>query len=66
MTKIFAVCLTILSCCLLAACSNKPISTATELPNTKGILPDIYVTQSIDDYLKRTDTVKNYTLNLLD
>jgi C-terminal processing protease CtpA/Prc len=51
---------------VVSSANNTHISTATELPIAKGILPDIYVTQSIDDYLKRTDTVRNYALNLID
>ena len=51
---------------VVSSANNTHISTATELPNAKGILPDIYVTQGIDDYLKKTDTVKSYTMNLID
>lgn len=42
--------------------NNKHISSATELPDNIGILPDHYVTQSIDDYLNKIDAVKEYTL----
>jgi tetratricopeptide (TPR) repeat protein len=50
---------------VVSAANNTHISTATELPNATGILPDIYVTQSIDDYVKRVDTVKNYAIKLI-
>ena len=38
---------------------------APSLPDETGILPDHYVTQSIDDYLNKVDAVKEYTLNLV-
>jgi len=38
----------------------------TSLPDEIGILPDHYVTQSIDDYLNHVDAVKEYTLKLVD
>ncbi len=41
-------------------------TTATSLPDEIGILPDHYVTQSIDDYLNHVDAVKEYTLKLVD
>jgi tetratricopeptide (TPR) repeat protein len=44
--------------------NNTHVSTATMLPDETGILPDHYVTQSIDDYLKGIDTVKEFTINL--
>jgi hypothetical protein len=50
---------------VVAAANNTHISSATSLPDDKGILPDFYVTQSIDDYLKKVDAVKNYTLKLI-
>jgi hypothetical protein len=34
------------------------------LPDETGILPDYHVIQSIDDYLKGIDTVKEFTINL--
>jgi hypothetical protein len=37
----------------------------TALPDEKGILPDHYVAQSIDDYLNNIDAVKASTLNLI-
>jgi hypothetical protein len=40
-------------------------SMAISLPDEKGILPDIYVTQSIDDYLNKIDAVKENTLKLI-
>lgn len=45
--------------------NNTHVSTATALPDEKGILPDHYVTQSIDDYLNKVDAVKEYTLKLI-
>ncbi len=45
--------------------NNTHVSTATKLPDNVGILPDYFVTQSIDDYLKKVDAVKNYALNLI-
>ncbi|MEM8528001.1 MAG: S41 family peptidase [Bacteroidota bacterium] len=41
-------------------------SSATSLPDETGILPDHYVTQSIDDYLNNVDTVKEYALQLIE
>jgi len=43
---------------------NTHVSTATSLPDETGILPDHYVAQSIDDFLKGTDTVKEFTIQL--
>ncbi|WP_051413348.1 S41 family peptidase [Zhouia amylolytica] len=45
---------------------NTHESMATSLPDETGILPDIYITQSVDDFLNRIDTVKEYTLKLVD
>ncbi len=45
--------------------SSTCVSSATSLPDETGILPDHYVTQSIDDYLKGVDRVKKYTLDLI-
>lgn len=44
--------------------NNTHESTATALPDETGILPDYFVTQSIDDYLKNIDTVKEFTISL--
>lgn len=44
---------------------NTHESSATSLPDEVGILPDHYVTQSIDEYLANIDVVKNYTLDLI-
>lgn len=41
-------------------------TTATSLPDEIGILPDFYVTQSIDDYLNKVDAVKNFIINLIE
>ena len=40
-------------------------STATSLPDERGILPDHYIKQNIDDYLNSIDVVKRYTLELI-
>ncbi|TAE61809.1 MAG: peptidase S41 [Bacteroidetes bacterium] len=44
--------------------NNTHVSSATSLPDERGILPDHYVAQSIEDYLSQTDRVKAYTLQL--
>jgi C-terminal processing protease CtpA/Prc len=44
--------------------NNTHVSTATSLPDEIGILPDHQVTQSIDDYLKKVDTVKEFAVGL--
>lgn len=44
--------------------NNTHESTATMLPDERGILPDYRVSQSIDDYLKGIDTVKEFTIDL--
>ncbi len=50
---------------VISVANNTHISTATKLPDETGILPDFFVTQSIDDYLNKVDVVKNYTLELV-
>ena len=45
---------------------NTHESMATTLPDETGILPDIYVTQSIDDYLNNIDAVKESVLKLIE
>jgi len=45
---------------------NTHESMATSLPDETGILPDIYVTQSIDDYLNKIDAVKESALKLIE
>ena len=47
---------------VVSVANNTHISTATELPVEKGVLPDYYITQSIDEYLNKVDAVKNFTL----
>lgn len=47
---------------VISVANNTHISTATKLPDNIGILPDRFVTQSIDDYLNKVDAVKDYTL----
>lgn len=44
--------------------NNTHESSATSLPDETGILPDHYVAQSIDDYLNKTDRVREFTINL--
>lgn len=50
---------------VVSSANNTHISTATNLPDNKGILPNYVVIQSIDDYLNRVDVVKNYALKLI-
>ena len=45
--------------------NNTHESTATSLPDEVGILPDHYVTQSIEEYLGKVDAVKEFTLKLV-
>lgn len=45
--------------------NNTHISTATSLPDEKGILPDHFVSQNIDDVINRKDVVKEFALGLL-
>ncbi|SEQ17359.1 Tetratricopeptide repeat-containing protein [Neolewinella agarilytica] len=44
--------------------NNTHVSTATSLPDETGILPDHYVSQSIDDYLNEIDTVLEFAIGL--
>ncbi|MFK8165548.1 MAG: S41 family peptidase [Lewinella sp.] len=44
--------------------NNTHVTTATSLPDEQGILPDHEVTQSIDDYLDKVDTVKEFAIKL--
>jgi C-terminal processing protease CtpA/Prc len=46
--------------------NNTHESMAIQLPDERGILPDHYVTQSIAEYLDSIDTVKEYTIKLLE
>jgi C-terminal processing protease CtpA/Prc len=50
---------------VVSIANNTHTSTATKLPDDKGIIPDYFVTQSIDEYLNKVDVVKNYTLKLI-
>jgi C-terminal processing protease CtpA/Prc len=50
---------------VVSSANNTHISTATKLPDEIGILPNFFVTQSIDDYSNKVDAVKNYTLKLI-
>ena len=38
----------------------------TSLPDEIGILPDYFVTQSIDDYVNKVDAVKKFALRLIE
>lgn len=51
---------------IYSVADNTHVSMATTLPDETGILPDIYVTQSIDDYLNKVDAVKESALKLID
>ena len=44
--------------------NNTHVSTATSLPDEQGIMPDHQITQSIDDYLNKVDTVKEFAVKL--
>jgi hypothetical protein len=44
--------------------NNTHVTTATSLPDEQGIMPDHQVTQSIEDYLKKADTVKEFAIKL--
>lgn len=46
--------------------NNTHESLAVTLPDETGILPDFYVTQSLDDYLNNIDAVKAFTLQLIE
>lgn len=50
---------------VISTANNTHISTATALKDNQGILPDIDVSQSIDDYLNKNDIVKKHTLQLI-
>lgn len=50
---------------VVSSANNTHVSTATKLPDEIGILPDFFVTQSIDDYLNKVDAVKDYALKLI-
>lgn len=45
--------------------NNTHISTATSLPDEKGILPDHFVHQSIDDVINRKDVVLEFAMRLI-
>jgi len=46
--------------------TNTHETTATTLPDEVGILPDHFVSQSIDDYLQQKDVVKEFALELVE
>ncbi|MCZ4409145.1 S41 family peptidase [Cryomorphaceae bacterium 1068] len=45
--------------------NNTNETTATELPDEVGILPDYCVSQSIDEYIAKVDAVKGFTIDLV-
>jgi hypothetical protein len=45
--------------------TNTHETTAISLPDEVGILPDHFISQSIDDYIQQKDVVKEFTLNLI-
>lgn len=45
--------------------NNTHESSATSLPDEKGILPDHYISQSIDAYLNHSDVVKEFAIKLI-
>ncbi|PKV51302.1 tetratricopeptide repeat protein [Aquimarina sp. MAR_2010_214] len=51
---------------IYAVSRNTYVTTATSLPVDRGIMPDYTITQSIDDYLNKVDTVMEYTLRLIE
>lgn len=50
---------------VISVANNTHISTATDFKDNQGILPDFYVSQSIEDYLQKKDVVKNHALQLI-
>lgn len=50
---------------VVSSANNTHISSARALKDNQGILPDVYVSQSIDDYLNKNDIVKKHTLQLI-
>jgi tetratricopeptide (TPR) repeat protein len=50
---------------LVFIADNTHESTATSLPDETGILPDYYISQSIEDYFERRDVVKEYVFDLI-
>ena len=45
--------------------NNTHVSLTSALEDETGVLPDHYVTQSIDDYLNNVDAVKEFTLKMI-
>jgi tetratricopeptide (TPR) repeat protein len=45
--------------------NNTHESLAISLPDERGILPDHYITQSIDEYFEKTDAVREFTIKLI-
>jgi C-terminal processing protease CtpA/Prc len=51
---------------LLFYVANSPSRVAVKnLPDDRGIMPDYTITQNINDYLNKVDTVKEFTLKLI-
>ncbi len=50
---------------LVFIANNVHQSTAVSLPDETGILPDYYVSQSIEDYFDERDVVKEYAFDLI-
>jgi len=45
---------------------NTYVTTATSLPDNRGIRPDHEIVQNIDDYIEGVDTVMEFTLGLIE
>ena len=45
--------------------NNTHASLAITLPDETGILPDYYISQSIDEYLQKIDVVRDFTIELV-
>jgi hypothetical protein len=41
------------------------ITNADSISEERGVFPDHYIVQTLEDYLKDTDTVMEYTLGLI-
>ncbi|WP_273568959.1 S41 family peptidase [Maribacter halichondriae] len=44
---------------------NTYVTTATSLPDNRGIIPDHEIVQNIDDHLNGVDTIMEYTLGII-
>ncbi|MBL7825423.1 MAG: hypothetical protein JNJ57_02255 [Saprospiraceae bacterium] len=45
--------------------NNTHVSTATSLPDEQGILPDFEVYQTVEDYFKKVDAVKEFAVSIM-